>query len=102
MARQSCKGNALARELIHQEAKISEMDVDDEHLSQVVKNCLGLFMANLTENPVETTLRMRALQTLSEGVSTDVVQLIAKAVERARGADVLDDNLRAYLGITQR
>jgi hypothetical protein len=62
-----------------------------------VSESLRLFATNLAKSPVETALRLRALQTLENGLSTEVLNLILEAVTRANAAGVLDDNLRAFL-----
>lgn len=73
------------------------MSDDDNDLSIAVRECVQLFLLNFTANSVETTLRMRALQDLSEGLDTDLLMLLVQATSRARGAGLLEKNLRAYL-----
>jgi hypothetical protein len=73
--------------------------VSDENsdLSLAIRECMQLFLLNFTANPVETTLRIRALQDLSEGMETDLLMLLAKVASRAKAAGQLEENLRAYL-----
>ena len=70
---------------------------DDNDLSLAVRECVQLFLLNFTTNAVETTLRMRALQDLSEGLDTELLMLLVQATSRARGVGLLEKNLRAYL-----
>jgi len=70
---------------------------DDDDLSLAVRECVQLFILNFSSNSVETTLRMRALQDLSEGLDTELLMLLVQATSRARAAGLLDKNLRAYL-----
>ena len=65
--------------------------------SSAIRESLALFVANLKRDPVETALRMRALQSLSEGISIEVIQLIAEATARAKAGGPLDENLKAFL-----
>lgn len=62
-----------------------------------VAESLRLFAFNLGANPVETVIRLRALQVLEDGPSVEVLLLILESVTRANAAGVLDDNLRAFL-----
>jgi hypothetical protein len=73
--------------------------VSDENsdLSLAIRECMQLFLLNFTANPVETTLRIRALQDLSEGMETDLLMLLAKVASRAKAAGQLEENLRSYL-----
>jgi len=73
--------------------------VSDENadLSLAIRECMQLFLQNFTTNPIETTLRIRALQDLSEGMDTDLLMLLAKATTRAKSAGQLEENLRAIL-----
>jgi hypothetical protein len=73
------------------------MSDDDNDLSLAIRECVQLFLLNFTSNAVETTLRMRALQDLSEGLDTELLLLLVQATSRARAAGLLDKNLRAYL-----
>ena len=73
------------------------MSDDDNDLSLAVRECIQLFLLNFTTNAVETTLRMRALQDISEGLDTELLMLLVQATSRARGAGLLERNLRAYL-----
>lgn len=73
------------------------MSDDDDDLSLAVRECVQLFILNFSSNSVETTLRMRALQDLSEGLDTELLMLLVQATSRARAAGLLDKNLRAYL-----
>ena len=76
------------------------MSVSDENsdLSLAIRECMQLFLLNFTANPVETTLRIRALQDLSDGMETDLLMLLAKVTSRAKAAGELEENLRAFLG----
>ena len=73
------------------------MSDENSDLSLAIRECMQLFLLNFTANPVETTLRIRALQDLSEGMETDLLMLLAKVASRAKAAGQLEDNLRAYL-----
>ncbi len=66
-------------------------------LSAPMREALNLFVADLKRDPAQTALRMRALQSMSEGVSIEVIQLILDATARAKSTTVLDENLRAFL-----
>jgi hypothetical protein len=71
---------------------------DNTDLSLAIRECMQLFLQNFTANPVETTLRIRALQDLSQGMDTDLLMLLAKATSRAKAAGELEDGLRGLLG----
>jgi hypothetical protein len=71
---------------------------DSSDLSLAIRECMQLFLQNFTANPVETTLRIRALQDLSQGMDTDLLMLLAKATSRAKAAGELEDGLRGLLG----
>ena len=73
------------------------MSDENSDLSLAIRECMQLFLLNFTANPVETTLRIRALQDLSEGMETDLLMLLAKVASRAKAAGQLEENLRAYL-----
>ena len=64
----------------------------------VGKPAFDRFLQNFTANPVETTLRIRALQDLSHGMDTDLLMLLAKATSRAKAGGELEDGLRDLLG----
>lgn len=74
------------------------MSDDTSELSLAIRECMQLFLQNFTANPVETTLRIRALQDLSQGMDTDLLMLLAKATSRAKAAGELESGLREILG----
>ena len=69
----------------------------DDQVAAAMRESLLLFIAHLKQDPMQTALRMRALQAMSEGVSLDILQPIVEADAKARSTGVLDERLSAFL-----
>ncbi len=74
------------------------MTSDTTEFGASVEECIRLFLANRTSNPTESIMRVRALQELSEGVSTHDLLSLVSAIKQAGEANQLTDALNAYLG----
>ncbi len=74
------------------------MNIDTQEFEPAISECIRLFLANHTSNVTETVMRARALQELSQGVSTADLMALAFAVQQAGSAgaiiEALNDTLR--------
>jgi len=73
------------------------MIVIDNKMTAAIEEGARLFVMNQTFTYVEAAFRMRALQEITEDLSTETLLMLVEACALARQADTLKQDLKDYL-----
>ena len=70
----------------------------DNKTSAAIEEGARLFLLNQSSNYVEAAFRMRALQEISQNVTTECLMLLVQVCAEAKRAGTLRETLETYIG----